>query len=160
KVLIMVPQYEENLIRASGNLPGVHLTLAAYLSLVEMLRADVVVLPRESVAVIETILTSTGGRTPHTVELPEGVIAPASAPSPIQHRVEQMDEASDVTAAVVTEHEASHGVEAAQAEAAEAYDAAAVGADEDSAADDAVESADAAAYEAGLDEDAAAGEEA
>lgn len=124
RVLVMTPAKEQNLEQAAGNLPKVRTGMVQYLSLVGMLKADVVVLSRDSVAVIEEILGSTGGRRPQTVTLPEGMEAPAEAPSPLAAPVQQVEGASDVTADHATTAHHSHGVEAAIEEAAEEHNAA------------------------------------
>jgi hypothetical protein len=121
KVLIMVPNHVDNLTRAAGNIPGVILQLAQYLSLVDMLKADVVVMPRASLEVIDGILGSTGGRRPRPVLLPEGMAVAADMPAALDMGVQQMEGASTVTADHVTTRHASRGVEEAIEEAAEEH---------------------------------------
>jgi large subunit ribosomal protein L4 len=121
KVLIMVPQHADNLTRAAGNIPGVTMQLAQYLSLVDMLKADVVVLPRASLDVIEQVLGSTGGRRSRPVILPEGMAVADQIPAALEMGVQQLEGASTVTAAHVTTRHASRGVEEAIDEAAEEH---------------------------------------
>lgn len=123
KVLVMTPTKEQNLEQAAGNLPKVRTGMVQYLSLVGMLKADVVVLSRDSLQVIESILGSTGGRSPHPITLPEGMTAPSAAVSPLDALVQQMPGASDVTAAHETTAHHSRGVEAAIDEAAAEHNA-------------------------------------
>lgn len=124
KVLVMTPAKEQNLEQAAGNLPKVRTSMVQYLSLVGMLKADVVVLSRDSLAVIDEILGSTGGRRARPVELMDGVAVLDEAPSPLELAVQQEEGASDVTAAHETTAHHSHGVEAAIEEAAEEHNAA------------------------------------
>jgi large subunit ribosomal protein L4 len=133
RVLIMTPTHEENVMRAAGNLPDVKTMLTPYLSLLAMLKADVLLMPRSSVDVIESILGTTGGRRSRPVTLPEGMAAPATAASPLDLQVEQTPGASTATAAHVTTEHASRGVEEAITESAAAHNAtaaAATGTDE------------------------------
>jgi large subunit ribosomal protein L4 len=123
RVLVMTPAKEQNLEQAAGNLPKVRTGMVQYLSLVGMLKADVVVLSRDSVAVIEEILGNTGGRRPQSVVLPEGMEAPAATLSPLAAPVQQVEDASDVTADYETTAHHSRGVEAAIDEAAEEHNA-------------------------------------
>ena len=127
RVLIMTPAYEANLEQAAGNVPGVNTMRTQYLSLVAMLKADVVMLSRPSLEVIEQVLGSTGGRRPHPVTLTEAeaAFAPKTAESPLSLPVEQMAGASAVTADVVTAAPPSRGVAAAVEEAATEHNAAA-----------------------------------
>jgi large subunit ribosomal protein L4 len=120
RLLIMTPEREQNLEQAAGNLPGVVTQLAQYLSLVDMLKADVVVLTRDGLATITEILGSTGGRRPRQIALTEAEAAAVadSASSPIDLPVQQMAGASEVTAAAVTPEHNSRGVEEAIEEAA------------------------------------------
>lgn len=62
RVLIMTPNRLDNLELAAGNLPRVRTMRTAYLSLVAMLKAEVLLLDRASLDVIESILGQTGGR--------------------------------------------------------------------------------------------------
>jgi large subunit ribosomal protein L4 len=62
RVLIMTPTRLENVELAAGNLPRVRIMRTAYLSLVAMLKAEVLLLDRASLDVIESILGQTGGR--------------------------------------------------------------------------------------------------
>jgi large subunit ribosomal protein L4 len=62
RVLIMTPQRVQNLELAAGNLAHVTLLRTHFLSLVAMLKADVLVLDRASLEVIDSILGQTGGR--------------------------------------------------------------------------------------------------
>ncbi len=123
KVLVMTPTKEQNLEQAAGNLPKVRTGMVQYLSLVGMLKADVVVLTRDSLQVIDSILGSTGGRLPHTINLAPGAEAPATAASPMDMAVQQMPGASDVTAAHETTAHHSRGVEAAVEDAADEHNA-------------------------------------
>jgi large subunit ribosomal protein L4 len=150
RVLVMTPAKEQNLEQAAGNLPKVRTGMVQYLSLVGMLKADVVVLSRDSVAVIEEILGNTGGRRPQAVTLPEGMEAPAAALSPLAAPVQQLEDASDVTADYETTAHHSRGVEAAIDEAAEEHNAE----EEDETADVTVDEApEAAATEETTPED-------
>jgi large subunit ribosomal protein L4 len=150
RVLVMTPAKEQNLEQAAGNLPKVRTGMVQYLSLVGMLKADVVVLSRDSVAVIEEILGTTGGRRPQPVTLPEGMEAPAATLSPLAAPVQQVEDASDVTADYETTAHHSRGVEAAIDEAAEEHNAE----EEDETADVTVDEApEAAATEETAPED-------
>jgi large subunit ribosomal protein L4 len=150
RVLVMTPAKEQNLEQAAGNLPKVRTGMVQYLSLVGMLKADVVVLSRDSVAVIEEILGNTGGRRPQAVTLPEGMEAPAATLSPLAAPVQQVEDASDVTADYETTAHHSRGVEAAIDEAAEEHNAE----EEDETADVTVDEApEAAATEETAPED-------
>ncbi len=123
KVLVMTPTKEQNLEQAAGNLPKVRTSMVQYLSLVGMLKADVVVLSRDSLQVIDSILGSTGGRSPHAISLAEGITALETAASPMDRVVQQVPGASDVTAAHETTAHHSRGVEAAVEDAADEYNA-------------------------------------
>jgi hypothetical protein len=123
RVLIMTPEREQNLELAAGNLPGVETMMAQYLSLVAMLKADVVVLSRDSVDVIQSILGSTGGRRPRQISLTEAELENVedTAPSPMDMAVQQMPGASEVTADAETVVHASRGVAEAIEEEAAAF---------------------------------------
>ena len=60
--LIMVAGEEDNLKRAAGNIPRVTLQPASYLSIVDMLKHEFIIMPRASVELVQTILGSQGGR--------------------------------------------------------------------------------------------------
>ncbi|MEO8288948.1 MAG: 50S ribosomal protein L4 [Chloroflexota bacterium] len=62
KTLIFTTGDEATLKQAAGNLPHVKMIDAHYLSIVDMLTHDVVVLPRAAVDVVTGILGNTGGR--------------------------------------------------------------------------------------------------
>jgi hypothetical protein len=61
-VLIMTPSKLQNLEQAAGNLEHVHTMRTHFLNLVDMLKAEVLILDRASLDVIESILGQTGGR--------------------------------------------------------------------------------------------------
>ena len=61
-VLIMTPTKLQNLEQAAGNLEHVHTMRTHFLSLVDMLKAEILILDRASLDVIESILGQTGGR--------------------------------------------------------------------------------------------------
>jgi large subunit ribosomal protein L4 len=71
RVLIMTPDRNDNVELAAGNLPRVSTMRTHFLSLVAMLKADVIVLDRASLEVIESILGQTGGRMSRPVAAPE-----------------------------------------------------------------------------------------
>jgi hypothetical protein len=99
--------------------------MVQYLSLVGMLKADVVVLSRDSLQVIDSILGSTGGRRPRTVEtldVLEGHNEPPA--SPVDEPVQQEAAASSVTAAHEPRARRSRGVTAAIEAAADEHNAA------------------------------------
>jgi large subunit ribosomal protein L4 len=125
RVLIMTAEREQNLELAAGNLPGVETMLAQYMSLVAMLKADMVVLSRTGLDVIQSILGSTGGRRPRQITLTEAELelVEDSAPSPMDMAVRQMPGASEVTAAAATVIHASRGVEEAIEEEAAEFNA-------------------------------------
>jgi large subunit ribosomal protein L4 len=123
RVLVMTPTKEQNLEQAAGNLPKVRTGMVQYLSLVGMLKADVVVLSRDSLQVIDSILGSTGGRRPRTIEPLDELEGHNEAPSPLDVPVQQLADASDVTAAHETTAHHSRGVEEAIEEAADEYNA-------------------------------------
>jgi large subunit ribosomal protein L4 len=60
--LIMVADGEDNLRRAAGNLPRVTLQPAAYMSIVDMLKHEFIIMPRAAVEMVQTILSNGGGR--------------------------------------------------------------------------------------------------
>jgi large subunit ribosomal protein L4 len=60
--LIMVAEGEDNLRRAAGNLPRVTLQPAAFMSIVDMLKHEFIIMPRAAVEMVQTILGSGGGR--------------------------------------------------------------------------------------------------
>ncbi|MGI8586629.1 MAG: 50S ribosomal protein L4 [Chloroflexia bacterium] len=62
KVLILTPEPVQNLELAAGNLPQVTMMRTHFLNLVQMLKAEILVLDRASLDVIESILGQTGGR--------------------------------------------------------------------------------------------------
>ena len=62
KVLIFTTGEETSLKMAAGNLPHVTMRSAHMLSIVDMLKNDVVVMPRAALDVVSGILGSTGGR--------------------------------------------------------------------------------------------------
>ena len=70
RILIMTPERVDNLELAAGNLPAVTTMRTHFLSLVQMLKAEVLVLDRASLDVIERILGVTGGRNSRPVEAP------------------------------------------------------------------------------------------
>jgi large subunit ribosomal protein L4 len=72
RVLIMTPERQDNLELAAGNLKNVTTMRTQYLSLVAMLKAEILVLDRASLTVIESILGQTGGRTSRPIAAPEG----------------------------------------------------------------------------------------
>jgi large subunit ribosomal protein L4 len=72
RVLIMTPERHDNLELAAGNLKNVTTMRTQYLSLVAMLKAEILVLDRASLTVIESILGQTGGRTSRPIAAPEG----------------------------------------------------------------------------------------
>jgi hypothetical protein len=123
KVLVMTPTKEQNLEQAAGNLPKVRTGMVQYLSLVGMLKADVVVLSRDSLQIIDSILGSTGGRSPHAISLADGITALDTAASPMDMAVQQMPGASEVTAAHETTAHHSRGVETAVEDAAAEHNA-------------------------------------
>ncbi len=82
KILIMTPGRVENLDLAAGNLSNVSRMHTGFLSLVDMLKAEVLVMDRASVDVIESILGQTGGRNSRPIAPPEG--APATLVSPLE----------------------------------------------------------------------------
>ena len=88
-----------------------------------MLKADVVVLGRDSLQVIELDPGQTGGRRPHPITLADGVAAPSEATSPLDVPVQQLAGASAVTADHETTGHHSRGVEAAIEAAADDYNA-------------------------------------
>jgi hypothetical protein len=65
KVLVMTNASEANVSQAAGNLEHVTLMQAHFLNLVEMLKAEVLVINRAGVEVIEGILGQSGGRNSH-----------------------------------------------------------------------------------------------
>ena len=150
RVLIMTPQREQNLELAAGNLPGVETMMAQYLSLVAMLKADVVVLSRDSVDVITGILSSTGGRRPRPIGLSEAELEDVedTALSPMDIAVQQLPGASEVTADAETVVHASRGVAAAVAADAAAFNEDADEADDSDADADEADDSDAGADEA------------
>jgi large subunit ribosomal protein L4 len=72
RVLIMTPERQDNLELAAGNLKNVTTMRTQYLSLVAMLKAEILVLDRASLTVIVSILGQTGGRTSRPIAAPEG----------------------------------------------------------------------------------------
>jgi large subunit ribosomal protein L4 len=72
RVLIMTPERQDNLELAAGTLKNVTTMRTQYLSLVAMLKAEILVLDRASLTVIESILGQTGGRTSRPIAAPEG----------------------------------------------------------------------------------------
>lgn len=85
KVLIMTPRRVQNLEQAAGNLPNVSTMLTAYFNLVEMLKAEILVIDRASLPVIESILGQTGGRMsrPMTLDDASTTAAPSRLVSPL-----------------------------------------------------------------------------
>jgi large subunit ribosomal protein L4 len=77
RVLIMTPERHDNLELAAGNLKNVTTMRTQYLSLVAMLKAEILVLDRASLTVIESILGQTGGRTSRPIAAPEGAAPPS-----------------------------------------------------------------------------------
>jgi large subunit ribosomal protein L4 len=88
RVLIMTPARLDNLELAAGNLPRVRTMRTAHLSLVAMLKAEVLLLDRASLDVIESILGQTGGRNSRPITAVEVTGDEAAAPrvmlSPMQ----------------------------------------------------------------------------
>jgi large subunit ribosomal protein L4 len=74
KTLIFTTGEETTLKMAAGNLPNVKMLSAHLLSIVDMLKHDVVVIPRAALDVVTGILGNTGGRRKLTLR---GVAAPA-----------------------------------------------------------------------------------
>jgi large subunit ribosomal protein L4 len=74
-VLIMTPERQDNLELAAGNLKNVTTMRTQYLSLVAMLKAEILVFDRASLTVIESILGQTGGRTSRPIAAPDDVAA-------------------------------------------------------------------------------------
>jgi len=86
KVLIFTTGEETSLKMAAGNLPHVTMRRAHMLSIVDMLKHDVVVMPRAALDIVSGILGSTGGRRKLVLK---GYAAPAAgksaeeAPAPV-----------------------------------------------------------------------------
>jgi len=96
-VLIMTPERVQNLELAAGNLANVRLLRTHFLSLVAMLKAEVLVLDRASLEVIESILGQTGGRAsrPLTAEPADG-----AAPRRLTSYLDAVSGADTATATV------------------------------------------------------------
>ena len=113
-VLIMTPERVQNLELAAGNLPNVRLLRTHFLSLVAMLKAEVLILDRASLEVIESILGQTGGRAsrPLTAEPAEG-----AAPRRLTSYLDAVNGADTATAAPVVTTAAEAPAAAAEAPA-------------------------------------------
>jgi large subunit ribosomal protein L4 len=63
KTLILLSQKDENITRSANNLPQVKTLLANYLNIIDLLKYDMVVVPQDALAVIESWLGGNGAET-------------------------------------------------------------------------------------------------
>jgi large subunit ribosomal protein L4 len=82
KILVMTPGRHTNLDLASGNLTNITRMHTHFLNVVEMLKAEFLIIDRASIDVIESILGQTGGRMSRPVTPP--AVAPARLLSPLE----------------------------------------------------------------------------
>ena len=87
-VLIMTPTKLQNLEQAAGNLEHVHTMRTHFLSLVDMLKAEILILDRASLDVIESILGQTGGRDSRPISPLETEDATDAAPRQMRSPLE------------------------------------------------------------------------
>jgi large subunit ribosomal protein L4 len=58
KTLIVIPQKDANVQRSASNLPQVKTLLANYLNVIDLLRYDTIVMPREAINILESFLAN------------------------------------------------------------------------------------------------------
>jgi large subunit ribosomal protein L4 len=118
KTLIFTTGEETTLKMAAGNLPHVKMLSAHLLSIVDMLKHDVVVIPRAALDVVSHILGNTGGRRKLTLR---GYAGPATDGKPAPKAEAEVAEkpakkSAKATAAAPAKAEEAAPVEAVQAE--------------------------------------------
>jgi hypothetical protein len=123
KTLIFTTGEETALKLAAGNIPNVKMLSAHLLSIVDMLKHDVVVIPRAALDVVTGILGNTGGRRKLTLR---GVAAPtsngnAAAPTKTETKTETAEKparkSTKAAAAVETNTEEAPTAEKVETEA-------------------------------------------
>ncbi len=115
----MTPTKLQNVEQAAGNLEHVHTMRTHFLSLVDMLKAEILILDRASLDVIESILGQTGGRNSRPISPLETDDAADAAPRQMRSPLET---STDIVPATPTAIQAADtfaptGLGAAQSDA-------------------------------------------